>query len=93
MLFTYEITPDLAEEFTASVRWLQTNGRPDLTVPLALREAVEDWISALRAEHLRGDEIPRGPARPPLHKVPSQNRPPPRAADPATAPHASDPDP
>ena len=47
MLSTYEITPDIAEEFTAGVPWLQTNGRPDLTVPLALREAVEDWISAL----------------------------------------------
>jgi hypothetical protein len=93
MLLTYEISPDITEEFTAGVRWLQTNGRPDLTVPLALREAVEDWISALRAERLRGYEIPRGPGRPPLHTVPSQSRPPPRAADPETAPNASDPDP
>ncbi|MGH9014406.1 MAG: hypothetical protein ACRDZ1_10790 [Acidimicrobiia bacterium] len=59
MIATYEITPRLAEEFTTGVRWLQANGRPDLTPAAALAEALEDWIAALRAEHLRGEEIPR----------------------------------
>jgi hypothetical protein len=64
---TYEITPDLADELHAAVRWWQRNGRPDLTAPQALAEAAEDWIAALRAEHLAGHDIPRDP--PPLRRL------------------------
>jgi hypothetical protein len=56
---TFEITPQLAEELRAAVAWWRAHGRPELTVPLALREATEDWIAALRAEHLNDGEVPR----------------------------------
>jgi hypothetical protein len=58
---TYEITPELAQELRAAVAWWQAHGRSELTAPLALREAIEDWIAALRAEHLGDGDIPRQP--------------------------------
>jgi hypothetical protein len=67
---TYEITPDLADELHAAVRWWQQHGRPHLTAPQALAEAAEDWIAALRAEHLAGHDIPRDP--PPLRRLPNE---------------------
>ncbi len=75
MIATYEITPRLAEEFTTGVRWLQANGRPDLTPPAALAEALEDWIAALSAEHLRGQAIPATPG-PSITAVPHADTPP-----------------
>lgn len=58
---TYEITPPLAAEFHAAVAWLQSHGHPELTAPLALRDALEDWIAALRAEHFNDGDIPHPP--------------------------------
>ena len=58
MLRTDQLTPALAAELRAAVAWLQANGRPELTPAAALADAVEDWIALLRAEHLRGGEIP-----------------------------------
>jgi hypothetical protein len=58
VLSTDQITPALAEEFGAGVRWLQTHGQPDLTPGHALAEAIEDWIALVRIEHLGGDDIP-----------------------------------
>jgi hypothetical protein len=58
---TDAIAPGLAAEFIAGVAWLKTHRRPDLTLGGALAEAVEDWIAALRTEHLRGEAIPRAP--------------------------------
>lgn len=66
MIPTDQVSPALAEEFTATVQWLGEHGRPELTPALAVVEAVEDWIALVRTEHLRGDEIPRAdPLRPP----------------------------
>jgi len=56
---TDAITGELAQEFSSAVQWLQTHGRPELTVASAVTEALEDWVAALRAEHLRGQQIPR----------------------------------
>lgn len=52
------ITGELADEFSAGVHWLQKHGRPELTVAAAFAEAMEDWVAGLRAEHLRGQDIP-----------------------------------
>jgi hypothetical protein len=56
---TDAITPELADEFAAGVQWLQKHGRPELTIAAAFAEAMGDWIAGLRAEHLRGEHIPR----------------------------------
>lgn len=66
MIPTDAITADLANEFTRGVRWLQENGRPELTVSAAVSEALEDWIAELRAEFLRDRDIPTNPDR---HRV------------------------
>jgi hypothetical protein len=68
VLPTDQITPALAEEFGAAVRWLQTHGQPDLTPGHGLAEAIEDWIALVRIEHLGGDDIPgpEGDASPPF---------------------------
>ena len=58
MIPTDAIKPGLADEFTRGVSWLQKHGQPELTVESAFMEALEDWIAVLRAEHLRGDDIP-----------------------------------
>ncbi len=62
MIPTDAITDELAQEFSSAVQWLQTHGRPELTVATAVAEAMEDWVAALRAEHLRGRDIPRDDA-------------------------------
>jgi hypothetical protein len=48
---TYEISAELRSELRDAVTWWRDHGRPDLTEALALREALEDWLAALRAEH------------------------------------------
>jgi hypothetical protein len=58
------ISPALADEFLDAVRLLQAHGRPELTPDQAVLEAIDDWITLARFEHLDGDEIPRtGPER------------------------------
>ena len=59
MLRTEHIPPALTEELLAAVHWLQTHGRPELTPDEALVEAVDDWITLVRFEHLDGEDIPR----------------------------------
>jgi hypothetical protein len=59
MLRTDHILPTLTEELLAAVQWLQTHGRPELTPDGALVEAIDDWITLVRFEHLDGDDIPR----------------------------------
>ena len=59
MIPTDAITSELADEFAVGVHWLQKHGRPELTVAAAVAEAIEDWLALLRAEHLRGQDIPR----------------------------------
>jgi len=59
MLRTDHIPPALTEELLAAVQWLQTHGRPELTPEGALVEAVDDWITLVRFEHLDGEDIPR----------------------------------
>ena len=59
MVPTDAITSELADEFAVGVHWLQKYGRPELTVAAAVAEAMEDWLAVLRAEHLRGQDIPR----------------------------------
>ena len=59
MIPTDAISSELADDFAVGVHWLQKYGRPELTVATAVAEAMEDWIAALRAEHLRGRDIPR----------------------------------
>jgi len=61
MLRIDHIPPALADEFLAAVAWFQTHGRPELTPDSALVEAVDDWITLIRFEHLDGDDIPRTP--------------------------------
>jgi hypothetical protein len=58
VLPTDPITPALTEEFLAAVRWLQSHGQRDLTPGDALVEAIEDWITLVRIEHLGGEDIP-----------------------------------
>lgn len=55
---TYEISAELRSELRAAVTWWHDHARPDLTEALALREAVEDWLAALRAEHFGDTDIP-----------------------------------
>jgi len=59
MIPTDAVTAELADEFSSGVQWLQKHGRPELTIATAVAEAMEDWIAELRAEHLRGQAIPR----------------------------------
>jgi hypothetical protein len=58
MIPTLAITPELADEFARGVGWLREHVRPELTVEDALAEAIEDWLAGLRAEHLRGQDVP-----------------------------------
>ena len=59
MLRIDHIPPTLSNEFVAAVAWLETHGRPDLTPDDALVEAIDDWITLVRFEHLDGNDIPR----------------------------------
>ena len=52
MLPTDAIIPTRADEFHAAVRWLQAHGSPELTPADAVAQAVEDWITLVRIEHL-----------------------------------------
>jgi hypothetical protein len=58
MLPTDAISPALADEFLAVVRWLQAHSSPELTPADAVAQAIEDWITLVRIEHLHGDSIP-----------------------------------
>lgn len=55
MLNFDHITPELTEEFFDAVRLLQTHGRPELTPDQAVLEAIDDWITLARFEHLDVD--------------------------------------
>ena len=59
MLCIDHIPPALADDFLAAVRLLKTHGRPELTPDQAVLEAIDDWITLVRFEHLNGDDIPR----------------------------------
>jgi hypothetical protein len=52
------ITPALTEEFLDAVRLVQTHGRPELTPDQAVLEAIDDWITLARFEHLDGYDAP-----------------------------------
>lgn len=58
---TYEISAELRAELHDAVTWWRNHGRPDLTDALALREALEDWLAALRAEQFGDADIPTPP--------------------------------
>ena len=55
MLHLDHISPELAEEFLDAVRLLQAHGRPELTPDQAVLEAIDDWITLARFEHLDRD--------------------------------------
>jgi hypothetical protein len=55
------ISPELANEFVDAVRLLQTHGRPELTPDQAVLEAIDDWITLARFEHLDGDDFSARP--------------------------------
>ena len=59
MLRTDHIPPTLTYEFLAAIELLRSHGRPELTPDGALVEAIDDWITLVRFEHLDGDDIPR----------------------------------
>jgi hypothetical protein len=59
MVPTDAISPVLADEFLDVVRWLQAHGSPQLTPADAVAQAIEDWITLVRIEHLHGDSIPK----------------------------------
>jgi hypothetical protein len=50
------ISPELADEFLDAVRLLQAHGRPELTPDQAVLEAIDDWITLARFEHLDRDD-------------------------------------
>ena len=49
-------------ELARTVAWLQAHGRPALDLHQAVEEAVQDWLGAQWAEHIRG-EADAGPRR------------------------------
>ena len=70
MLRTDHIPPALADDFLAAVHLLKTHGRPELTPDQAVLEAIDDWITLVRFEHLDGVDIPRtATERPPQRSI------------------------